>query len=85
VRRLTIDGLDGWITPEFAWNPALAADPTGPQELLWTELRLPDDLRIDRPSDPLGELAEASGLLAHPPQPNPSAGAWARSTRAGRG
>jgi len=75
VRRLTTDGLDGWIIPEFAWNPALAANPDGPQELLWTESRLPDSIRISHPDDPARELREALDLLADPPQPNVSAGA----------
>ena len=75
VRRLTTDGLDGWIIPEFAWNPKLAENPDGPQELLWTESRLPDSIRLSHPDDPIGEIQQLLELLSHPPQPNLSAGA----------
>ncbi|HEX3796773.1 MAG TPA: hypothetical protein VHV57_19930 [Acidimicrobiales bacterium] len=34
VRRLTTDGDDGWVTPEFTWYP------TGGY-LVWTEIRFP--------------------------------------------
>lgn len=40
-RRLTRSGTQGWIVPEFAWDPA-------GRRLLWTENRFPDDVRIDQ-------------------------------------
>ena len=64
VRRLTTDGNDGWITPEFTW------DPTG-SYLMWTENRFPDGYRYPLPPDPAGYLASLGQLLSHPPQPNP--------------
>jgi hypothetical protein len=41
LRRLTRTGRDGWIIPEFAW------DPSG-RRLLWTENKIPDGVRIDQ-------------------------------------
>ncbi len=41
VQRLTHSGAQGWIIPEFAWDP-------GGRRLLWTEGKLPD--RIDEPT-----------------------------------
>ncbi|MFN8162134.1 MAG: hypothetical protein U0R52_13930 [Solirubrobacterales bacterium] len=41
VKRLTRLGGDGWIIPEFAWDP-------GGRRLLWTQGRLPD--RVDEPT-----------------------------------
>ncbi len=41
VRRLTHSGRNGWIIPEFAWDP-------GGNRLLWTQGKLPD--RIDEPA-----------------------------------
>jgi hypothetical protein len=40
-RRLTRSGREGWIIPEFAW------DPSG-RRLLWTENKFADDVRIDQ-------------------------------------
>jgi Tol biopolymer transport system component len=64
VRRLTENGDDGWIIPEFAW------DPTN-RFLMWTEARFPDGLRMPLPLDPLKELQEALDYLqgAEPPPP----------------
>ena len=42
VRRLTTDGNDGWISPEFAWDPA-------GRRLLWTELKYRDGVRTPLP------------------------------------
>jgi Tol biopolymer transport system component len=64
LRRLTHDGDDGWITPEFAW------DPTG-KRLLWTELKMTDGLRIQAPIDPLRQAQQLAALLQHPPTPRP--------------
>ena len=41
VRRLTHGGDDGWVIPEFAW------DPSG-QRLLWTEGKFSDGRRVDQ-------------------------------------
>ena len=40
-RRLTQSGDDGWVIPEFAW------DPTG-RRLLWTQNKFPDGVRVDQ-------------------------------------
>jgi len=67
VRRLTHNGDDGWIIPEFAW------DPTN-QFLLWTEARFPDGLRMQFPIDPVKDLTEFVDYLRHaqpPPSPTP--------------
>jgi Tol biopolymer transport system component len=60
TRRLTFDGDDGWIIPEFAW------DPTG-KMLLWTELKTKDEVRISDPTAPGRELMEMTGLADDPP------------------
>ncbi|MFL5780080.1 MAG: TolB family protein [Thermoleophilaceae bacterium] len=62
VRRLTFDGRDGWIVPEFTW------DPKG-RELWFTENRLPPGARVAMPLDPVKELREAAAMLRHPPVP----------------
>jgi hypothetical protein len=41
VRRLTYFGDDGWVIPEFTW------DPTG-KRLLWTQNKYPDDVRVSQ-------------------------------------
>lgn len=41
IRRLTHTGEDGWIIPEFAW------DPTG-KRLLWTQNKFTDARRVDQ-------------------------------------
>lgn len=41
VRRLTRSGEDGWVIPEFAW------DPSG-RRLLWTQNKFPDGVRVDQ-------------------------------------
>jgi Tol biopolymer transport system component len=60
VRRLTDDGDDGWVTPEFAWSP-------GHRFLLWTELKVPDGLRVQAPLDAAEQLRALAAYLAHPP------------------
>ena len=65
TRRLTYDGRDGWIVPEFTW------DPKG-RELWFTENRLPPGARIAMPLDPAKELREAAQMLRHPPTPDAS-------------
>jgi Tol biopolymer transport system component len=61
VRRLTTDGNDGWITPEFTWDPSNKC-------LVWTENRLPDGYRYQFP--PVGWAAQVKALLSNPPNPN---------------
>ena len=41
VRRLTRFGEDGWVIPEFAWEP-------GGRRLLWTQNRFSPGLRVDQ-------------------------------------
>jgi len=67
VRQLTTDGTnpgdpnnDGWITPEFGWDPSN-------QCLVWTENRLPDGYRYQLPVTQWAQ--QASDLLANPPSP----------------
>jgi Tol biopolymer transport system component len=60
MRRLTFEGRDGWIIPEFAW------DPTG-SFLLWTEQKYPDGVRVPLPLDLAAQLEGVRSLLAHPP------------------
>src|SRR5439155_14210660 len=63
VRRLTYDGKDGWIVPEFAW------DPTN-KHLWFTENRLPPDARVGLPLDPVKQLQLTVQLLQKPPTPD---------------
>lgn len=51
VRRLTTSGDDGWIIPEFEWDPA-------GERLLWTQLRWPDRFRVQQGSDPAAEAQD---------------------------
>jgi Tol biopolymer transport system component len=60
VRRLTTDGDDGWVTPEFTWNPSHT-------NLVWTEIRFPTGLRVPLALDPLQQLSAEAQLLEHPP------------------
>lgn len=41
IRRLTTSGNEGWVIPEFAW------DPSG-RRLLWTQNKFPDGARVDQ-------------------------------------
>jgi WD40-like Beta Propeller Repeat len=41
IRRLTDSGDDGWVIPEFAWDP-------GRRRLLWTQQKFNDGRRVDR-------------------------------------
>jgi Tol biopolymer transport system component len=66
VRRLTHDGDDGWIIPEFTWDPKS-------RFLMWTEARFPDGLRMLFPLDPVKELQELAAYLGqYQPPSNPS-------------
>jgi hypothetical protein len=62
VRRLTTDGNDGWITPEFAWDK-------GGRRLLWTELKYRDGVRVPMPVDPVKQTHDLIGLAQDPPKP----------------
>jgi Tol biopolymer transport system component len=64
VRRLTRNGDDGWIIPEFTW------DPTN-RFLMWTEARFPDGLRVPLPFDAARQLRQTTGYLRglKPPPP----------------
>jgi WD40 repeat protein len=63
VRRLTHDGDDGWITPEFTWDPTNSY-------LMWTENRFPDGYRYQLPQGPAGWAQQLQDLAAKPPDPN---------------
>jgi hypothetical protein len=62
VRRLTTDGNEGWITPEFTWDPTNSF-------LLWTENRLPNGYRYDLPVSFSELLVQLQALLSNPPGP----------------
>ena len=61
VRRLTFDGDDGWVTPEFAWDPA-------GKRLMFTQLKWRDELRTGQPQDIARDIEEATNLLNDPPR-----------------
>jgi Tol biopolymer transport system component len=60
VRRLTTDGNDGWIIPEFAWDPTHSF-------LIWTEARFPPGMRVPLPLNPITQLEQTAQFLEHPP------------------
>ncbi len=62
VRRLTYDGDDGWIIPEFVWDPA-------GERLLWTETKYDDGVRMQLPPDPVRDVTELLAFLQDPPLP----------------
>jgi hypothetical protein len=62
IRRLTTDGNDGWITPEFGWDPSK-------QCLVWTENRFPDGYRYQLPQGVTGWIQQLTALAKHPPNP----------------
>jgi Tol biopolymer transport system component len=59
LRRLTTDGDDGWVIPEFGWDP-------GNQFLFFTELKITDDERVPLPLKPLAQLQHTVNFLTHP-------------------
>jgi hypothetical protein len=63
IRRLTTDGDQGWVTPEFTWNPQNT-------ELFWTENRLPRGLAVPLPLQLTTQIEETVNYLTHP-QLNP--------------
>ena len=62
VRRLTTDGDEGWITPEFTWDPTNSF-------LMWTENRFPDGYRYQLPVGFSEYLLQLEALLSNPPGP----------------
>ena len=62
VRRLTHNGDDGWIIPEFVWDPA-------GKRLLWTESKYNDGVRMQLPPNPLRDVTELVAMLQNPPLP----------------
>jgi Tol biopolymer transport system component len=63
VRRLTTDGEDGWVTPEFTW------DPTN-KFLMWTENRLANGYRYSFPPTVTGWEQQLEDLAGSPYVPN---------------
>ncbi|MFZ0042642.1 MAG: hypothetical protein WAK93_15125 [Solirubrobacteraceae bacterium] len=59
VRRLTYDGDQGWVSPEFTWNPQN-------NELFWTENRLPPGLTVPLPVNPTAQTQNSVNYLLHP-------------------
>jgi hypothetical protein len=59
VRRLTTDGQDGWITPEFTWDPQR-------KFLMWTESRFPDGYRYPFPPNAAEYAQSLQTALQHP-------------------
>ena len=62
VRRLTTDGDEGWITPEFTWDPTNSF-------LMWTENRFPDGYRYPLPVSLTEYVHQFEALLSSPPGP----------------
>ena len=60
VRRLTTDGDDGWIIPEFTW------DPTN-RYLMWTEARIRPGASVLEPIDLARQLQDEISLVQNPP------------------
>jgi hypothetical protein len=59
TRRLTTDGDQGWVTPEFTWNPQN-------NELFWTENRLPPGLAVPLPLNLADQARNTVNYLLHP-------------------
>jgi Tol biopolymer transport system component len=62
VRRLTTDGNDGWIIPEFTWDPTNSY-------LMWSEARIKPGVSVLEPIDLGRQLANEVSLLQNPPTP----------------
>jgi hypothetical protein len=56
------DGDQGWITPEFTWDPTNSF-------LMWTENRFPDGYRYRFPADFTEYIEQTQALLSKPPGP----------------
>jgi Tol biopolymer transport system component len=63
VRRLTTEGDDGWVIPEFTWDPTNSF-------LFWTEQRIVDRERVPLPLRPLQQVRRALELAKDPPLPD---------------
>jgi hypothetical protein len=63
VRRLSHDGDEGWITPEFTWDPTNSF-------LMWTENRFPEGYRYQFPASFTGYIQQLQALLSNPPGPS---------------
>ncbi|HVU60831.1 MAG TPA: hypothetical protein VHD58_04150 [Mycobacteriales bacterium] len=59
VRRLTFDGNQGWVTPEFTW------DPSG-RQLWWTENRIPPEDTVSFPIRVARQLELLIEFVEHP-------------------
>lgn len=59
VRRLTVSGDDGFIVPEFTWDPAN-------RRLVWTEARLPPGYGVPLPLDIARQVKATAAYLQHP-------------------
>ncbi len=59
VRRLTTDGDQGWVTPEFTWTPDNG-------ELFWTENRLPPGLTVPLPLNLALQAQNTVNYILHP-------------------
>ncbi|MGH9919103.1 MAG: hypothetical protein ACRD6W_09585 [Nitrososphaerales archaeon] len=59
VRRLTYDGNDGWITPEFTWAPK-------DKFLMWTETRVANGYRYPFPPSPSEYAQSLEEALQNP-------------------
>jgi hypothetical protein len=57
---LTTDGNDGWIIPEFSWDPTHSY-------LIWTEIRFPNGIRVPLPLNAAQQITDAVQLLKNPP------------------
>ena len=65
IRRPTYDGDEGWIFPQFTW------DPTN-QFLRWTENHFPDGYRFHCPVEIDAYVQKLEALLSRiPPAPAP--------------
>jgi hypothetical protein len=63
VRRLTYDGDEGWITPEFTWDPTNSF-------LMWTENRFAEGYRYHFPASLSAYVHQFEALLSNPPGPS---------------
>jgi hypothetical protein len=71
VRRLTTDGNDGWVTPEFGW------DPKG-KFLMWTENSFSGGYQYPFPPNAAQYMQSVKQLAQ-----NPTAGDLVQRTRIG--
>jgi hypothetical protein len=63
VRQLTTDGSDGWVTPEFTW------DPTN-RFLMWTETRIAPGYRYPLGAGPLDYVQSLETAIKDPYVPS---------------